>query len=210
MALGGLLGFHAQLFVDCVEDLDTVWMTLTVLNPLHDGGKCDHEGPTLALGDMFVERLNKTRRKVFDFFHDFLRLCEWICHSIQYTKYSVLSSKLSNLSTSLQKIPLQSNSIFVSAPGWNYHELLSLLFHFIHKSLSTLDPDSLAYGIAPSFKSNPQAKLFACSDALMKNRPKADFISAPNWRWFEPYVRKLFELGISGWVSLLSIFEYFE
>lgn len=49
------------------------------------------------------------------------------------------------------------------------HELLSFLFHSVHKNLSTLDPSSLAYGIAALFESLTQGMQMPCSGARNKN-----------------------------------------
>ena len=49
------------------------------------------------------------------------------------------------------------------------HELLSFLFLFVHKNLSTLDPSSLAYGIAALFNSRrKQSSLLSPSPPIIK------------------------------------------
>jgi hypothetical protein len=53
------------------------------------------------------------------------------------------------------------------------HELLSFLFHFVHKNLSTLDPASLAFGIAAAFDSSRKCRRALTSPAHYVSKEKA-------------------------------------
>ena len=127
--------------------------------------------PTASL--RFSKSLRKVCRQGFGHSHGFSVATLIKSHSLDPDHFGLQGHpkcSFESLSLALaQTKRTLSDSFWYSRREEFGHELLTIIIRYALILVSTLDHDSLAYGIVPSFEIPTQAKQFACSPSANKN-----------------------------------------